>query len=88
MSRLLRGAELGVEVKRQLVIGEFVADFAVPAARLVIEVDGGSHAMRAAADARRDKKLARLGWRVLRLDADLVLGAPAEAVARVREALG
>ncbi len=31
--------------------------------------------------------LARLGWRVLRLDAELVLGAPEEALARVRDAL-
>lgn len=88
MSRLLRSAELGVAVKRQVVIGEFVADFAVPRAKLSVEIDGNSHAHRAAADARRDEKLARLGWRVLRLQPELVLRQPGVALARVRQELG
>lgn len=41
--RALRARQLGVEVRRQVVIGEFIADFVVPAAWLVIEVDGGAH---------------------------------------------
>ncbi|MBK8999987.1 MAG: DUF559 domain-containing protein [Myxococcales bacterium] len=88
LSRLLGGAELGVAVRRQLVVGQFVADFAVSSRRLIIEVDGGSHSQRAAHDARRDRKLARLGWRVLRLEAALVLREPEAALARVRAALG
>ncbi|MBK7579038.1 MAG: DUF559 domain-containing protein [Myxococcales bacterium] len=88
MLRLLRVAKLGVAVKRQVVVGPFVADFAVPSAKLIIEVDGAWHAARGAADARRDRKLARLGWRVLRLEAELVLRAPDVALALVREALG
>lgn len=87
LSRLLRDARLGVAVRRQVVIGQFVADFTLPAAKLIIEVDGGSHAPRAARDARRDRKLARFGWRVLRLEADLVLRQPELALARVRDAL-
>lgn len=62
-------------------------DFLVPATRLVIEVDGGYHRTRRVADARRERALRRLGYRVLRLEAELVLGAPGEAVARVRAAL-
>ncbi|MBE7484127.1 MAG: DUF559 domain-containing protein [Polyangiaceae bacterium] len=85
--RVLSAGKLGVSARRQVVLGNFIADFAVPARRLVIEVDGGSHAGRAAADARRDRGLARLGWRVLRLDAELVLSSPEEALARVRAAL-
>jgi very-short-patch-repair endonuclease len=50
-------------------------------------VDGGYHARRRAADARRDRALVQLGYRVLRLPAALVLGEPLEAVARVRQAL-
>ncbi|MBI3202446.1 MAG: DUF559 domain-containing protein [Myxococcales bacterium] len=86
--RLVRAGELGVAVRRQVVVGGFVADFAVPAAKLVIEVDGASHTQRGARDARRDRKLARLGWRVLRLEAELVLRQPEVALALVREALG
>ena len=55
--------------------------------RLVIEVDGGYHRRRRAADARRDQALARLGYRVLRLEAELVVGQPEETLARIREAL-
>lgn len=85
--RGLRGRQLGVEVRRQVVLGEFIADFVVPSVWLVIEVDGGSHRGRNVADARRERVLGRLGYRVLRLDAELVLCSPEEALARVRAAL-
>ncbi len=84
---LISGEKLGVSVRRQKVIGKFIADFAIPSRRLVIEVDGPCHARRGARDVRKDRALARLGWRVLRLDAELVLSAPEEALRRVREAL-
>ena len=42
----LRGRKLGVEVRRQVVLGQYVVDFLVPACRLVIEVDGGYHRTR------------------------------------------
>ena len=58
-----------------------------PAQRLVIEVDGGHHAEQARADARRGAVLARAGYRVLRLDAALVIRDIEAAVARVRAAL-
>lgn len=83
----LRARKLGVEVRRQVVVGEFIADFVVPSARLVIEIDGGYHRTRTAADARRDRTLARLGYRVVRIDADLVMQALPEALGRVRDAL-
>jgi very-short-patch-repair endonuclease len=65
----------------------FVADFAAASVKLVVEVDGTAHARRVAADGRRDRALARLGWRVLRLPAALVLQQPLAAVALVRLAL-
>jgi very-short-patch-repair endonuclease len=84
---LLRAKQLGVWFRRQVPLGRFIADFAAVGARLVVEVDGGYHAERRAADARRDRALGRLGYRVLRLEAALVLDQPLEARARVREAL-
>jgi very-short-patch-repair endonuclease len=53
-----------------------------------VEVDGGHHARRSAADARRDRALARMGYRVLRLPAELVESQLGEAIARVQAALG
>ena len=84
----LVGRQLGVSFRRQVPLGgRTIADFVAPAARLVIEVDGGSHRTRAQADARRDRVLERLGYRVLRLAARLVLRRPAEAVALIVAAL-
>jgi very-short-patch-repair endonuclease len=40
---------------------------------LVVEVDGSVHRGSGAADRRRDEKLRRLGYRVVRVDAALVL---------------
>jgi len=54
---------------RQRIIGNCIVDFYCPKARLVIEVDGGQHYSqeRVEFDKLRDKKLANLGLRVLRL---------------------
>jgi very-short-patch-repair endonuclease len=83
----LKGSRLGVAFRRQVVIGRYIADFVAPAAKLVVEVDGGYHERRARADARRDRELGRLGYRVLRLPAALVRERLAEAVALVAAAL-
>jgi very-short-patch-repair endonuclease len=86
--RVLRCRGMGVEFRRQVVIAErFIVDFLAPAARFVVEVDGKYHDRRPAADASRDRKLARLGYRVLRLDNELVLRKLAASVALIRTAL-
>jgi very-short-patch-repair endonuclease len=85
--RLIRGGRTGVWFRRQKVIGRFIVDFVAPAPRLVVEVDGGYHALRRSADAGRDRKLARLGYRILRLDAELILKRPLEAISLIRAAL-
>ena len=84
----ISGRKLGVSFRRQVpVAGRFVADFLAPSVRLVIEVDGGSHCGRERADARRDRALERAGYRVLHLEAELVLRDLPEAVRRIRAAL-
>ena len=65
----------------------YIVDFLAPAAKLVVEVDGGVHVVRRSRDARRDRTLARLGYRVVRIPADLVRDNVAEAVARVMATL-
>ncbi len=83
----LKGSQLGVGFRRELVIGRFIVDLAAPSRRLVVEIDGGYHARIAAKDARRDRALSRAGWRVLRVDAALVMADIEAAVALVRSAL-
>lgn len=84
----LRGSQLGLPFRRQVVLGDHIADFVCIPRRLVVEVDGGYHEARARADARRDSALARLGYRVLRLSAeDVTLRLPA-VLFRILDALG
>ena len=84
----LKGRAQGVMFRRQVVVlDRYIADFLAPAVRVIVEVDGGYHARRERADARRDEKLSRAGFRVVRVPAELVLHAPAEAVALVRHAV-
>jgi very-short-patch-repair endonuclease len=86
--RTLRCRGLGVEFRRQVVIADkFIVDFLAPAHKLVVEVDGAYHARRRRADASRDRKLARLCYRMLRLEAALVLQDLPTAVRRIRAAL-
>ncbi len=85
----LRRSQLGVPFRRQVVLGDYIADFFAPRARLVVEVDGGYHAhpARARADARRDRDLGRMGYRILRLPHTLVVEQLEQAIAMVVAAL-
>jgi len=87
--RALRGRALGVEFRRQVVIANrFIVDFLAPSVKLVVEVDGRAyHACRRGADACRDRKLGRLGYRVLRLDAEMVDHNLADAAVRIEAAV-
>jgi len=83
----LAARRLGVTFRRQVVVGRAITDFCAPAAKVVVEVDGRYHARRRRTDARRDAKLCRLGYRVVRLSAELVMRDLPAAVAQVRAAL-
>ena len=80
--------QLGVVFRRQVPVGDkYIADFLAPASRLIVEVDDRSHELRRTADARRDRDLARLGYSVLRLPAEIVRRNLNEVVARIIAAL-
>jgi len=86
--RLISGKKLGVAFRRQVPLGgRYIADYLARSVRLVVEVDGPCHSGRRRADARRDRVLRRLGYRVLRLEARLVVHQPLEDVARIQAAL-
>ncbi len=65
--RSLRASAIGLEVRRQVPIGKYIVDFLVPSLKFVIELDGGYHAKRGRADAKRDRALELAGYRVLRV---------------------
>lgn len=68
-------------------VGEFIVDFLAPSVRLVVEVDGGCHAQRARVDARRDVRLRRAGYGVLRVSAEAVPARTAGVVEAIRGAV-
>ena len=82
----LRDGRLGgLRFRRQHPIGTYIADFYCHSARLIVEIDGMSHADRAAADRRRTKYLESMGHCVVRFTNDDVLtdiDAVAEAIIR------
>ena len=83
----LKGRQIGVQFRRQVVWGSFILDFFASSVGLVVEVDGGYHAERRAADARRDDKLRRAGLTVVRVAAEVVIADVERAVAVVRAAV-
>ena len=83
----LRGGAVGVKLRRQHPIGRYVADFACVERKLVIELDGGVHHLRTAEDQLRTEALERMGWTVLRLPNDLVLGDLSQALTLIQDAL-
>jgi very-short-patch-repair endonuclease len=63
----LRGAQLdGQKFTRQFPIGSAVADFACRTAKLVVELDGGQHALATQADAARTAMIEAHGYHLIR----------------------
>ena len=93
MWALLRNRSLRrFKFRRQHPLGPYVADFYCAECRLVVELDGVSHADREPYDARRTAWMARYGIRVIRfrneqLDEQLEL-VMAEILAACRAAVG
>jgi very-short-patch-repair endonuclease len=66
----VRNNQLGPKLRRQHLIWRFIADFYCAASRLVIEIDGDTHADedQAEYDAARTEWLEARGYRVIRFD--------------------
>ena len=63
----LKGKQLeGLKFRRQQVIDHYIVDFVCFEKRVIIELDGGQHAIESFKDAERDKYLVRNGFEVLR----------------------
>ena len=63
----------GMKFQRQMPINSYVVDFCCESALLIVELDGGQHSERNAADAFRTADLEKYGYLVLRFWNDDVL---------------
>jgi ATP-dependent helicase HrpA/adenine-specific DNA-methyltransferase len=71
--RLLRSSQLeSLKFRRQVPIGNYIADFVCHECRIIVEVDGGQHDGNR--DRERDRWLSDAGYRVLRFWNNDVLG--------------
>ncbi|MFI5022758.1 MAG: endonuclease domain-containing protein [Alphaproteobacteria bacterium] len=77
----------GFRFRRQQPIGPYVADFFCPEVKLVIEVDGGQHAIEEARDMTRSAWLEAAGYRVMRFWNNDVLANTDGVVLTIRAAL-
>jgi adenine-specific DNA-methyltransferase len=76
------------KVRRQHPIGPFITDFCCPQRKLIVELDGGQHAVEIAADQKRSRFLEGEGYRVLRFWNHEVLTNTAGVLERIAEMLG
>ncbi|MBZ9681628.1 MULTISPECIES: endonuclease domain-containing protein [unclassified Mesorhizobium] len=66
---------MGLAFRRQMPIGGYIVDFACPAKKLIVELDGSQHARVGVSesDAGRTARLEALGWTILRFWNDDVI---------------
>ena len=57
----------GVKFRRQHPIGPYIVDFCCIEQKLIVELDGGQHALRVKADQQRTDVLSKFGYNVLRI---------------------
>ena len=82
--RRLRGARF----RRQYPIGLYIADFCCTEAKLLVELDGGQHALRKQEDQKRTEYIESQGYRVLRFWDNEALTNTEGVLQRIVEALG
>jgi very-short-patch-repair endonuclease len=84
----LRSAQLGAHFRKQHAVGRFIVDFYCASAKLVIEIDGDSHAAQVEYDAERTRWLQEhKGYRVLRFTNQEVVHNLEEVLGKIKAAL-
>ena len=78
----------GTKFRRQHAVGPYIVDFCCPERELVIELDGGHHALQADKDHERTAYLAGRGYRMLRFWNNEVQTQPDAVLERIVAELG
>jgi very-short-patch-repair endonuclease len=78
---------VGAKFARQVPIGAYVVDFCCRELKVIVELDGGQHAVEAMSDRARTAFLEALGYRVLRFWNNDALGNTDGVLQRIAQAL-
>lgn len=85
----LRNRQLdGAKFRRQVPVGRYVVDFLCEAQALVIELDGGQHALTKTSDNVRTEWLESRGYRVIRFWNNEVMQNPDGVLEQIRRFIG
>ena len=84
---LLRRKQMGARFRRQYPVGPYIADFACLKPPMIVEVDGGQHAVDIARDEKRTRFLHAAGFRVLRFWNNEILQNPEGVYSVIMETL-
>lgn len=85
---MVRGRKIdGFKFRRQVPIDRYFADFLCLEAKLIVEVDGPSHAHQVEHDQRRTEVLERLGYTIIRFSNGDVLSDSSSVRIRLQQAL-
>jgi very-short-patch-repair endonuclease len=83
MWRILRAKQFeNVKFARQVVLAPYIADFVARSRKLIVEIDGDTHALCEAKDAKRTAWLEKQGYRVIRFT-NYEVGGSLEGVAHL-----
>ena len=85
--KYLRMDQLGVHFRRQYIIGNYIADFACLAKRLIIEIDGGYHQLptQQVSDSERTEWLEDQGFKVIRFTNEEILFDTDNTIKKIQE---
>jgi len=82
--KYLRNKRTGYKIRRQHIIGKFVADFVCLPKKLIIEVDGKIHEKQKEQDKHGTEVLNQLGYKVIRFSNEEVLNDPEGVFQKIR----
>jgi very-short-patch-repair endonuclease len=80
----LRNKKTGHKIRRQHVIGDFIADFACLSKKVIIEIDGKIHNFQKEQDELRTIRLNKLGYEVIRFMNAEVLNSPYQVAQKIK----
>jgi len=84
----LKGDALGCRFRAQVVLRGFIVDFYCAKHKLAIEIDGSVHDNRKEQDARRQKVIEDLGFKVLRFTNQQTLKSTENVLSAIRDSMG